>query len=43
MARKQEVCGAVSGSILTLGLLDGRGENESEENTSMPISGSGVL
>jgi len=31
MARKQEVCGAVSGSILTLGLLYGRGENESEE------------
>ena len=31
MARKQEVCGAISGSILTLGLLYGRGENESEE------------
>jgi C_GCAxxG_C_C family probable redox protein len=31
MARKQEVCGAVSGSVLTLGLLYGRGENESEE------------
>jgi C_GCAxxG_C_C family probable redox protein len=31
MARKQETCGAVSGSILTLGLLYGRGENEDEE------------
>lgn len=31
MARKQEVCGAISGSILTLGLLYGRGKNESEE------------
>ena len=31
MARKQEVCGAISGSILTLGLHYGRGENESEE------------
>jgi C_GCAxxG_C_C family probable redox protein len=31
MARKQEVCGAVAGSILTLGLLYGRGENEDEE------------
>ncbi len=30
MARKQTVCGAVSGSIITLGLLYGRGENESE-------------
>ena len=31
MARKQEVCGAISGSTLTLGLLYGRGENEHEE------------
>jgi len=31
MGRKQEVCGAVSGSILTLSLLYGRGKNESEE------------
>lgn len=31
MGRKQEVCGAVSGSILVLNLLYGRGENEDKE------------
>ena len=31
MARKQEVCGAVSGAILVLNLLYGRGENDGEE------------
>lgn len=28
MGRKQEVCGAVSGAIMVLGLMYGRGENE---------------
>lgn len=28
MARKQEVCGAVSGGIITLGLRHGRGEGQ---------------
>lgn len=28
MGRKQEVCGAVSGAIIVLGLIYGRGENE---------------
>ena len=31
MARKQEACGAVSGAILVLNLLYGRGENDGEE------------
>jgi C_GCAxxG_C_C family probable redox protein len=31
MGRKQEVCGAVSGGILVLGLLHGRGEHDGKE------------
>ncbi len=31
MGRKQEVCGAVSGGILVLGLLYGRGEHDEKE------------
>lgn len=31
MGRKQEVCGAVSGAILVLGLLYGRGEHDGRE------------
>lgn len=31
MGRKQEVCGAVSGGILVLGLLYGRGEHDGKE------------
>ena len=31
MGRTQEVCGAVSGGIMVLGLLFGRGENEGKE------------
>lgn len=31
MGRKQEVCGAVTGGILVLGALFGRGENEGKE------------
>jgi len=31
MGRKQEVCGAVTGGIMVLGLLHGRGENEGKE------------
>ncbi len=31
MGRKQEVCGAVSGAVLLLGLLYGRGENDGED------------
>jgi C_GCAxxG_C_C family probable redox protein len=33
MARKQEVCGAVSGGILTLGLKHGRGEGQDKAVT----------
>jgi C_GCAxxG_C_C family probable redox protein len=33
MGRKQEVCGAVSGAILVIGLLYGRGENDGAERT----------
>ncbi|MDD1749312.1 MAG: C-GCAxxG-C-C family protein [Methanothrix sp.] len=31
MGRKQEVCGAVSGGILVLGLLHGRGKHDGKE------------
>lgn len=31
MGRKQEVCGAVSGAIMVLGMMYGRGENENRE------------
>jgi C_GCAxxG_C_C family probable redox protein len=31
MGRKQEVCGAISGAIMVLGLLYGRSENEGKE------------
>ena len=31
MGRKQEVCGAISGAIMVLGLLYGRGENDDRE------------
>jgi C_GCAxxG_C_C family probable redox protein len=31
MGRKQEVCGAVSGAIIVLNLLYGRGENEDKQ------------
>jgi C_GCAxxG_C_C family probable redox protein len=31
MGRKQEVCGAVSGGILALGLMYGRGENDDKQ------------
>jgi C_GCAxxG_C_C family probable redox protein len=33
MGRKQEVCGAVSGAIMVIGLLYGRGENDGAERT----------
>jgi C_GCAxxG_C_C family probable redox protein len=33
MARKQEVCGAVTGGILTLGLKHGRGEGQDRAST----------
>lgn len=33
MARKQEVCGAVAGGILTLGLKHGRGEGQGRATT----------
>ena len=33
MARKQEVCGAVSGGILAIGLKYGRGENQDRTST----------
>ena len=32
MGRKQEVCGAISGGILVLSLLHGRGENDDRQN-----------
>jgi C_GCAxxG_C_C family probable redox protein len=31
MGRKQEVCGAVTGGIMVLGLMHGRGENEDRQ------------
>jgi C_GCAxxG_C_C family probable redox protein len=31
MGRKQEVCGAVTGGVLALGLMYGRGENEDQQ------------
>ena len=33
MAREEEVCGAVSGAILAIGLRHGRGENEDRAKT----------
>jgi C_GCAxxG_C_C family probable redox protein len=33
MGRKQEVCGAVSGAIMVIGLLYGRGEHDGAERT----------
>jgi len=33
MARKQEICGAVSGGILAIGLKHGRGEREDKTQT----------
>ena len=33
MARKQEICGAVSGGILVIGLKHGRGEREDKPQT----------
>jgi C_GCAxxG_C_C family probable redox protein len=35
MGRKQEVCGAVSGGIMVLGLKYGRGENEGKEKQEL--------
>ncbi len=34
MGRKQQVCGAISGGIMVLGLLYGKGENEDSEKTN---------
>ena len=33
MGRAQEVCGAVSGAIMVVGLVDGRGKNDGREKT----------
>jgi C_GCAxxG_C_C family probable redox protein len=33
MARQQEICGAVSGGLLVLGLRSGRGKNETRDKT----------
>lgn len=38
MGRKQEVCGAVTGGILVLNLLYGRGENEDKEKQEQTYS-----
>lgn len=38
MGRKQEVCGAVSGGILVLNLLYGRGENDDKEKQEFTYS-----
>jgi C_GCAxxG_C_C family probable redox protein len=35
MGRKQEVCGAVTGGILALGLMYGRGENEDKQKLEL--------
>lgn len=34
IGRKQEVCGAVTGAIMALGLLHGRGEHDDPERTN---------
>lgn len=33
MGRKQEVCGAVSGAVMVIGLIHGRGRNDGKEKT----------
>jgi C_GCAxxG_C_C family probable redox protein len=33
MGRKQEVCGAVSGALMVIGLIHGRGRNDGKEKT----------
>jgi C_GCAxxG_C_C family probable redox protein len=38
MGRQQEVCGAVSGAIMVLGLLYGRGENDGPEEQETTYS-----
>jgi C_GCAxxG_C_C family probable redox protein len=38
MGRKQEVCGAISGAIMVLGLIYGRGENEGKEKQETTYS-----
>ncbi len=38
MGRKQEVCGAISGGILVLNVLYGRGENEAKEKQEILYS-----
>ena len=38
MGRKQEVCGAVSGGILVLSMIYGRGENEDKEKQEVIYS-----
>jgi C_GCAxxG_C_C family probable redox protein len=43
MGRKQEVCGAVSGGVLVLGLLYGRGENEDKQKQEYAYAKVGEL
>ncbi len=38
MGRKQEVCGAVSGGVMVIGLLFGKGENENREQKNLVYS-----
>ncbi len=38
MGRKQEVCGAISGGILVLGLIYGQGENEEKQKKETAYS-----
>jgi C_GCAxxG_C_C family probable redox protein len=38
MGRKQEVCGAVSGGILVISLIYGRGENDGRQNQEITYS-----
>jgi len=38
MGRKQEVCGAISGGIMILGMLYGRGENEDKQKQEKTYS-----
>ncbi|MBN1130775.1 MAG: C_GCAxxG_C_C family protein [Chitinispirillaceae bacterium] len=38
MGRKQEVCGAISGGIMVLGLMYGRGENDGKEKQEITFA-----
>jgi C_GCAxxG_C_C family probable redox protein len=43
MARKQEVCGAITGGIVVIGLKYGRGENDDREATELTYKKTNML